>query len=155
MHRLGDVQCISFLEKHTISQHENLSSSSTMRSLFLALVCVSVGALQLPQGALSRRAALGAAVSAAVPAAATAALVQNPYGSEALGYTEQKGGFLPPVSPKTGEVYGGVVVTNNAVSAVGGLFAAVVAMVAGLAEATKPSGDEGCLISPTGAPGPL
>jgi len=84
-----------------------------------------------------------------------AALVQNPYGSEALGYTEQKGGFLPPVSPKTGEVYGGVVVTNNAVSAVGGLFAAVVAMVAGLAEATKPSGDEGCLISPTGAPGPL
>ena len=127
---------------------------STILSV-LCVLCVSVGALQLPQGALSRRAAIGAAVSAVVPAAATAALVQNPYGPEALGYTMQKGGFAEPVNAKTGQVYGGVVVNNNALSAAGGLFAAVVAIGAGLAEATKPTGDEGCLISPTGAPGTL
>ena len=133
----------------------NPRHQATMRSTILAVLCVSVGALQLPQGALSRRAAIGAAVSAVVPAAATAALVQNPYGPEALGYTMQKGGFAEPVNAKTGQVYGGVVVNNNAFSAAGGLFAAVVAIGAGLTEATKPTGDEGCLISPTGAPGTL
>ena len=136
----------------------NPRHQATMRSTILSVLCVlcvSVGALQLPQGALSRRAAIGAAVSAVVPAAATAALVQNPYGPEALGYTMQKGGFAHPVNAKTGQVYGGVVVNNNALSAAGGLFAAVVAIGAGLAEATKPTGDEGCLISPTGAPGTL
>ena len=67
----------------------------------------------------------------------------------------QKGGFADPVNAKTGQVYGGVVVNNNALSAAGGLFAAVVAIGAGLTEATKPTGDEGCLLSPTGAPGTL
>lgn len=126
-----------------------------MRSslVIFAIAFGSVSALQLPQQALSRRAALGAAVSAAVPAAAQAALVKNPYGAEALGYTEQKGGFAPPVSSKTGEVYGAVVVNNAGFSAVAGLFATVVAMGAGLALAMKPTGPEGCLISPTGAPG--
>ena len=125
-----------------------------MRSLVLfALTLGSISALQLPQQALSRRAALGAAVSAAVPAAAQASLVKNPYGAEALGYTEQKGGFAPPVSPKTGEVYGSVVINNAGLSAVAGLFTAVFAMGAGVALAMKPSGPEGCLISPTGAPG--
>jgi len=52
-------------------------------------------------------------------------------------------------------VYGGVVVNGNAFSAVGGFVAAVVAIGAGLAEATKPTGDEGCVISPTGASGSL
>lgn len=46
-------------------------------------------------------------------------------------------------------------VNGNAFSAVGGFVAAVVAIGAGLAEATKPTGDEGCVISPTGASGSL
>ena len=124
-----------------------------MRLFVILALFGSVNALQLPQQALSRRAALGAAVSAAVPAAAQAALLKNPYGAEALGYTEQKGGFAPPVSPKTGEVYGSVVINNAGLSAVAGLFTAVFAMGAGVALAMKPSGPEGCLISPTGAPG--
>ena len=152
MQRLGVVALTPRISRGS----QTLVIMLMLRSLILAVVCVSVGALQLPQqGALSRRAAIGAAVSAVVPAAASAALVQNPYGPEALGYTEQKGGFAPPVNQKTGEVYGGVVVNGNAASAVFGVFAAVAAIGAGLAEATKPTGDEGCVISPTGAPGSL
>lgn len=76
----------------------NPRHQATMRSTILSVLCVlcvSVGALQLPQGALSRRAAIGAAVSAVVPAAATAALVQNPYGPEALGYTQPVDSAVP------------------------------------------------------------
>ena len=45
--------------------------------------------------AIGGGAAIGAAVSAVVPAAATAALVQNPYGPEALGYTQPVDSAVP------------------------------------------------------------
>jgi hypothetical protein len=111
-----------------------------MRALVIVLACACASALQLPQAAYSRRAAIGAVV-AAVPTAASAAVTENPYA--------QKGGFSQPINSKTGQLYGGVVVNNNALSAVFGLFGGLFAMGAVMAEAAKPRGPDGCLISPT------